>query len=149
MLHTQTVNMCFILTGDCLKNSRVASILGKSKSSSTEDLPTTKKQKTLNITLNFPSNTSCGDEPSQTIVHDKNTFQEHLRMNGYQHQYSHSIQMPTVQQYSTDLEHCLSVFTDLDVLDEDNKFICKPCSEKQQRKVLIAILNVTLCNVHT
>ena len=139
--------MYFILTGDSLKSSGVASIPRKSKSSSIEDLTTTKKQKMLNIPLNFPSSTSYGDEPSQTIVSDKNEFQEHLRMNGYQHQYSHSVQMFTVQQYSTDLEYCLSAFTDLDVLDEDNKFICKSCSEKQQRKVLVAILNVNLCNV--
>ena len=36
------------------------------------------------------------------------------------------------------LEHCLKLFTSLDVLDEDNKFICDHCTDelkKEQQEV--------------
>ena len=42
--------------------------------------------------------------------------------------------MSTAQKFHTDLERCLLTFTDLDVLDEDNKFICKSCTERKHRK---------------
>jgi len=33
------------------------------------------------------------------------------------------------------LENCLKLFTSLDVLDEDNKFICDKCVEKKKEEV--------------
>ena len=84
-----------------------------------------KKQKTQN-----------DDDSSQAIVHDKNVFQKHLKENGYKYQYSH-----TAIDH-TDLEHCLSTFTDLDVLDADNKFICKHCTERKQRKCFLHMLTL-------
>jgi len=35
---------------------------------------------------------------------------------------------------SNNLEHCLSLYTALDVLDEDNKFICDPCTDKLKKE---------------
>ena len=32
------------------------------------------------------------------------------------------------------LEHCLKLFTSLDVLDEDNKFICDYCTDELKKK---------------
>ena len=32
------------------------------------------------------------------------------------------------------LEHCLKLFTSLDVLDEDNKFICDNCTDALKKK---------------
>lgn len=32
-----------------------------------------------------------------------------------------------------DLEQCLSEYTSLDVLDEDNKFICRKCTEDKEK----------------
>ena len=111
----------FILIGDGRNNSVVLSEHSydrKRKSSFTECSQTNcKKLKTEN-----------DDDSSQAIVHNKNVFQEHLKENGYQYQYN------CTTTDHTDLEHCLSAFTDLDVLDEDNKFICKHCTERKQRK---------------
>ena len=86
--------------------------------------------------MNVPSSTTQSGDLSQAIAHDNNVFQEHLKKNGYKHLYRHSTQMNTVR---TDLEHCLLTFTDLDVLDEDNKFICKSCTEKKHRKIFATI----------
>ena len=35
---------------------------------------------------------------------------------------------------SKSLENCLKLFTSLDVLDEDNKFICDPCTNELKKK---------------
>ena len=32
------------------------------------------------------------------------------------------------------LEHCLKLFTALDILDEDNKFICDQCTEEKKKQ---------------
>ena len=32
-----------------------------------------------------------------------------------------------------DLEQCLAEYTSLDVLDEDNKFICRKCTEDEKK----------------
>ena len=32
------------------------------------------------------------------------------------------------------LEHCLKLYTALDILDEDNKFICDCCTEKKKKQ---------------
>ena len=91
--------------------------LGKRKASSVDDDHQTKRQKTL--------------------THDINIFQEYLKKNDCKHLYRNATQKDTVQKFHTDLEHCLLTFTDLDVLDEDNKFICKSCTERKHRKCLL------------
>ena len=73
----------------------------------------------------------------KSLTHDINAFQEYLKKNSYKHLYRHATQKDTVQRFHTDLEHCLLSFTDLDVLDEDNKFICKSCTERKRRKCLL------------
>ncbi|XP_065908487.1 ubiquitin carboxyl-terminal hydrolase 45-like isoform X3 [Dysidea avara] len=35
---------------------------------------------------------------------------------------------------SNDLKHCLTLYTTLDVLDEDNKFICDPCTDRLKKE---------------
>ena len=60
------------------------------------------------------------------VTNCKNHFQEYLIKKGLNHQ-------PMGEQYETnDLQCCLSSYTDLDVLDEDNKFICKACTAQKQ-----------------
>ena len=60
------------------------------------------------------------------IVTKKNYFQQYLIEKGLNHQPN------GVQVKATDLQFCLSMYTDLDVLDEDNKFICKACTAQKQ-----------------
>lgn len=43
------------------------------------------------------------------------------------------------------LEHCLKLFTSLDVLDEDNKFICDHCTKKNQQEVCSFIVCINNC----
>ena len=60
------------------------------------------------------------------VTNYKNHFQEYLLKKGlnYQPMGGHN--------ETNDLQRCLSSYTDLDVLDQDNKFICKACTEKKQ-----------------
>ena len=48
---------------------------------------------------------------------------------------------PMVRERSHDgsysIENCLSDYTDLEVLDEDNMFICTECNRRHQEKVRI------------
>ena len=60
------------------------------------------------------------------ITHDKDHFQEYLSKEGLHHQ----LRSKRTQHDMSDLELCLSLFTDLDVLDENNKFVCKACTAK-------------------
>lgn len=39
-----------------------------------------------------------------------------------------------------DLEQCLAEHTSLDVLDEDNKFICKNCTEDRKVGLILTIV---------
>jgi len=67
-----------------------------------------------------------------SVVLDKKAFQNHLQKNGYKYQNSNAKH----GECSTDLEKSLKLFTDLDVLDEDNKFICKRCTERNKSKCM-------------
>ena len=60
------------------------------------------------------------------ITNDKDLFQEYLMKKGLKHQPKGK------QAYTNDLQFCLSVHTDLDVLDENNKFICQACTAQKQ-----------------
>ena len=60
------------------------------------------------------------------IISEKNYFQQYLIEKGLNHQ----LKEKTVGM--TDLQFCLSMYTDLDVLDEDNKFIRKACNARKQ-----------------
>ncbi|XP_065907013.1 ubiquitin carboxyl-terminal hydrolase 16-like isoform X2 [Dysidea avara] len=62
------------------------------------------------------------------IVKDKAAFQNHLESNHFKYQ-NKSINQG---KHLTDLEHSLMMYTDLDVLDEDNKFICAKCTESNK-----------------
>ena len=60
------------------------------------------------------------------ITHDKDHFQEYLSKEGLHHQ----LKSKRIQHDMSDLQLCLSLFTDLDVLDENNKFVCKACTSE-------------------
>ena len=61
-------------------------------------------------------------------THDKDHFQKHLSIKGLNHHH-----LKPQQKFSkSSLQLCLSMYTGLDVLDEDNKFICKACTDKKQ-----------------
>ena len=57
-------------------------------------------------------------------------FNRYLEVNNLR--YSEAFQSgQKTEKYATDLEKCLADFTDLDVLDENNKFICQNCSSSK------------------
>lgn len=60
------------------------------------------------------------------VTHNKDHFQEYLIEKGQNHQ----LRSLRDQVDTSDLQFYLSMFTDLDVLDEDNKFICKMCTTR-------------------
>ena len=71
-------------------------------------------------------------------THDKNHFQKHLSIKGLNHHH-----VKSQHKFSgSDLQFCLSMYTDLDILDENNKFICNACTDK--KKCEFAILNIHL-----
>ena len=45
-----------------------------------------------------------------------------------------------------DLEQCLAEYTSLDVLDEDNKFICKKCTEDRKVGLILTSYIFMPCN---
>ena len=62
------------------------------------------------------------------ITHNKDYFQECLIEKRLNYQFK-----PKMKQVETsDLQFSLSMYTDLDVLDEDNKFICEACTVQNQ-----------------
>lgn len=65
-------------------------------------------------------------ERNTKIITKKGYFQQYLTEKGLNHQSNGKLVK------TTDLEFCLSMYTDLDVLDEYNKFICKPCTAQKQ-----------------
>jgi len=62
------------------------------------------------------------------ITHNKENFQQYLIEKGLNYQ------SKTKQVEMCDLQFCLSMYTDLDVLDENNKFLCQACQAQKQRK---------------
>ena len=68
------------------------------------------------------------EKSSYHITHEKSYFQQYLIEKGLNYQ----SQINSKWAETSNLENCLSMFTDLDVLDEDNKFICKACTAKKQ-----------------
>ena len=113
------------------------SIVGKRKQNATDDHELSPKRQKMSTPSDGVPTTTHNDDSTQAVAHDSNVFQEHLKKSGYKHLYRHSAQMNTAQNFHTDLEHCLLTFTDLDVLDEDNKFICKFCTDRKHRKVSV------------
>ena len=62
------------------------------------------------------------------ITHNKDYFQECLIEKRLNYQFK-----PEMKQAETsDVQFSLSLYTDLDVLDEDNKFICEACTVQNQ-----------------
>ena len=55
-------------------------------------------------------------------------------------------QVPLYNKHSAlTLEQSLLEFTGLDVLDEDNKFICQHCTNGKERRCLICVYTVRMC----
>ena len=50
---------------------------------------------------------------------------------------NHQLKSIRSQVDTDDLQYSLSMFTNLDVLDEDNKFVCKMCTEQRQCEYLV------------
>jgi len=60
----------------------------------------------------------------ESVPFNRGKFNRFLELSNLLH--SKMFQEPN--KFTTQLEQCLADFTDLDVLDEDNKFICEQCS---------------------
>ena len=80
--------------------------------------------------------TQCKDRDKESleksgyhITHEKSYFQQYL----IEKRLNYQSQIDTKWAETSDLENCLSMYTDLDVLDEDNKFICRACTAQKQR----------------
>jgi len=67
------------------------------------------------------------------ITHDRIAFQQYLKRKGFHYQASQT----KVSHSKFSLESCLAMHTNLDVLDENNKFICQHCTEEKQSKFVI------------
>ena len=63
------------------------------------------------------------------ITEDKDAFQQYLIKNGL----NHLAKVKNTHGMDHGLQLSLFLHTDLDVLDEKNKFICQKCSQKKQR----------------
>ena len=82
----------------------------------------------------------CGEDTDEedlgkycnAVTKDRDTFQQYL----VKKQLNHLMKGNKEQVMNKDLHHCLLMHTDLDVLDEDNKFICQSCTAKKQRMFL-------------
>ena len=68
------------------------------------------------------------EKPNYLTTHDKIHFQKYLNKRGLNFQST----LGKKEAYTSDLQFCLSAYTDLDVLDEDNKFICQACTVQKQ-----------------
>jgi len=79
---------------------------------------------------NVPTEVQALD--SKDIIYTKSAFQKYLKKHNHHHQTIGAEDGPTM---NLSLENCLSMHTDLDVLDENNKFICQRCSEEKQSKI--------------
>jgi len=65
------------------------------------------------------------------IAFNKKTLQQHLKLNNYHHQ---AVGVEYIPNLDMTLDNCLLIHTDLDVLDENNKFVCQRCTEEKQSK---------------
>ena len=96
-----------------------------STSQSTED---TKQQHQQGICKNNTQEEELGN-CHNTVTKDREAFQQYL----VQKQLNHLTKENRKQTIENDLQHCLFMHTDLDVLDENNKFICHKCTARKQR----------------
>ena len=67
-----------------------------------------------------------------TLVTSQEKFNSHLKKNELHYQKT----LPTAK-FETELENSLWAFTKLDVLDENNKFICHSCSNGKLSNVRV------------
>ena len=103
---------------------------------STKEIPSTPAKLSKSQGMNWKEQEpQCKDRDKESleksnycITHKKSYFQEYLTEKGLNYQ----SKLVTKWTETSDLEFCLSMYTDLDVLDEDNKFICQACTEKKQ-----------------
>ena len=68
---------------------------------------------------------------SRSVTKDKDAFQQYL----VQKDLNHLTEANRKHIANYDLQHSLFMHTDLDVLDEENKFICHSCTENQRMYV--------------
>ena len=73
------------------------------------------------------------DPSAVKITHDRYAFQHYLKRKGFRYQASQT----KVSQNRFSLENCLAMHTNIDVLDEKNKFICQHCTEEKQSKFVV------------
>ena len=66
---------------------------------------------------------------SRSFTKDKDAFQQYLIQNGFNHLTEANKKL--IAHY--DLQRSLFEHTDFDVLDKENKFICRSCCPKNQR----------------
>ena len=70
--------------------------------------------------------------PSTSFAEDQSELRSYLKDNDFHYQYLD-------KDYSADpltIEQCLTNFTALDILDENNKFICDKCVSTKPGKLL-------------
>jgi len=80
---------------------------------------------------NANATTAVYQDPSSIkVTHNRHAFQQYLKRKNLCYQASQT----RVSQSKYSLENCLTMHTSLDVLDENNKFICQHCTEQKQSK---------------
>ena len=75
-------------------------------------------------------------KPSTSFAEDQLELRNYLKHHNFHHQYLD-------EDYPVDpftIEHCLQNFTMLDILDENNKFICDKCVSTKAGKLNIIIM---------
>ena len=77
------------------------------------------------------------DNYCNTVTKDREAFQQYL-IQKQLHHLTKENKKQTIKK-KADLQLCLFMHTDLDVLDENNKFICRECTAKKQRMSNVAI----------
>ena len=124
-----------IQSKDTYKESQSVEENGKCHSLQNSSFPSTKEVKQQH--QNFLSNDACKEDQmdcnTSLITEDKDAFQQHLIKNGL----NHLAKVNNINGMDHGLQLSLLLHTDLDVLDENNKFICQKCSTKKQRKLAI------------
>lgn len=115
---------------------------------STKEIPNTPAQLSESQGMNWmEQEPQCKNRDKESleksnylITHKKSYFQEYLIEKGLNYQ----SKLVTEWTETSDLEFCLSMYTDLDVLDEDNKFICQACTEKKQCVCMFNLVMISM-----
>ena len=81
----------------------------------------------------------------RSVAKDKDLFQQYLVQKGLNHLTEANTKL--IAHY--DLQRSLFEHTDFDVLDEENKFICRSCTKNQRTYVNAYIGIIATCYIHT